>query len=153
MKQSIRNTFALCAFAGCVLGAANIVQAQTAPAPAEPTMTAPAGMADPSAADAAKAAAKPHPKEAKPAAKQNPVAVVTVTNKRAVALTELDATPVGGGEAVKILANLAPGKKATAKVTHGKDCAFDLRGAFDDGSTTEMPGVDLCKVKTLNLVE
>ena len=133
MNKGIRNTIWLCALLGCLLGTVSVAGAQTAAPPAP---------------DAA--AAKPHKMAPKASAA---VAVVTVTNKRAVALTALDATPSGGVEAVTILKSLAPGKKATAKVKHGKDCVFDLHGAYEDGSSTDMPGVDLCKEKSFNLVE
>jgi hypothetical protein len=142
MKPAIRNTLALCAYLGCAIGAVSAANAQTAPAAAEPAVTAPAGMA----------AAKP-PHKAKPKANQKAVVVVTVSNKRTVALTELDASPVGGAESSKILSNLAPGKKANVQVAHDKDCTFDLHGAYEDGSTTDLPGMDLCKDAKINLVE
>jgi hypothetical protein len=142
MNKGIRNTISLCALLGCLFGTVSVAGAQTA---------APDAAAAKPAEDAtAKPAAKPHKMAPKAGAA---VAVVTVTNKRAVALTALDATPSGGVEAVTILKSLAPGKKATAKVKHGKDCVFDLHGAYEDGSSTDMPGVDLCKEKSFNLVE
>ena len=90
---------------------------------------------------------------AKPLARKPAIALVTIDNRRAVALTELDAAAAGGAESAKILDGLAPGKKAVAKVAHGKDCVFDLHGAYEDGSTTDVPGIDLCKEKKLTLVE
>ncbi len=79
--------------------------------------------------------------------------VVVVTNSRAVALTELDAAAAGGAEAKQIVANLAPGKKTSVKIPHGKSCVFDLHGAYADGSSTDLTSVDLCKDKNVNLVE
>jgi hypothetical protein len=140
MKRSITNTLALCALLGCAIGAVGAANAQTAPAAAEPAAAAPV------------AAAKP-PHKAKHKANQKAVVVVTVTNKRTVALTELDASPVGGAESSKILGDLAPGKKANVKVTYDKDCMFDLHGAYEDGSSTDLPGMDLCKDRKINLVE
>jgi hypothetical protein len=123
--------------------AAGSAGAQTAQ-PDAPAANAPA----PTVADAppAKPAAKPH-------RKTTPTVVVLVTNSRAVALTELDAAAAGGAEAKKILANLAPGKKTSVKVPHGKSCVFDLHGAYADGSSTDLASIDLCKDKTVNLVE
>jgi hypothetical protein len=123
--------------------AAGAAGAQTAQ-PAAPAANAPAAtVAD---APAAKAAVKPHRKTA-------PTVVVLVTNSRAVALTELDAAAAGGAEAKQIVANLAPGKKTSVKIPHGKSCVFDLHGAYADGSSTDLTSVDLCKDKNVNLVE
>jgi len=141
MNKSMKSAISLCAAAGFLIAVSSVASAQTAPA----TETAPA-------ADAmAKPAAKPH-KRAAPKASKAAIVVVTITNKRAVALTGLDGSQAGG-ELVTILSSLAPGKKATARVKHGKDCVFDLHGSYEDGSTTDMPGVDLCKEKTFNLVD
>jgi hypothetical protein len=123
--------------------AAGAAGAQTAQ-PAAPATNAPAAtVAD---APAAKVAVKPHRKTA-------PTVVVLVTNSRAVALTELDAAAAGGAEAKQIVANLAPGKKTSVKIPHGKSCVFDLHGAYADGSSTDLTSVDLCKDKNVNLVE
>jgi hypothetical protein len=129
--------FALIVAAAFTAGAAG---AQTAE-PAQPAPNAPA---------ATVADAKP---AEKPRRKTTPTVVVVVTNSRAVVLTELDAAAAGGAEAKQILANLAPGKKASVKIPHGKSCVFDLHGAYADGSSTDLTSVDLCKDKTVNLVE
>ena len=118
----------------------------TPPAAEEP---APAANA-PTDAAPAKAAEAP---VAKPRKKMAPTVVVLVANERAVPLTELDATPAGGADAKQIVANLAPGKKTSVRLAHGKSCVFDLHGAFDDGSSTDMTSVDLCKDNKVNLVE
>jgi hypothetical protein len=89
----------------------------------------------------------------KPRRKVAPAVVVTIANMRGVALTELDATPTGGAPAKQIAADLAAGKKTTAKVAYGKSCVFDLHGAYADGSSTDFASVDLCKDKKINLVE
>jgi hypothetical protein len=78
--------------------------------------------------------------------------VVVVTNSRDVALTELDATPTGTFIPKAIARNVAPGKKASANLATDKDCVFDLHGIYADGSKTESTGVDLCKDKSVNLV-
>jgi len=135
--------------------------ADQAPAPAAetPAAEAPAAQAPAPAANAPAAPTASEPAKsakapiAKPRKKMAPTVVVLVTNKRAVPLTELDATPAGGGEAKQIVANLAPGKKTSVTLAHGKSCVFDLHGAFDDGSSTDMTSVDLCKDNKVNLVD
>jgi hypothetical protein len=79
--------------------------------------------------------------------------VVVVTNSRAVALTELDATPTGTFIPKAIARNVAPGKKASVSVATDKDCVFDLHGAYADGSSTDSQSVDLCKDRNVNLVD
>ncbi|MGA2794086.1 MAG: hypothetical protein ABSE69_11215 [Roseiarcus sp.] len=134
--------------------------AAQAPAPtAETPAPAPAAEAPPPAANTpaamtgAEPAKPPKAAVAKPRKKTAPKVVIQVTNQRAVPLTELDATPAGGAEAKQIVANLAPGKKTSVTLAHGKSCVFDLHGAFDDGSSTDMTSVDLCKDNKVNLVD
>ena len=79
--------------------------------------------------------------------------VVVITNSRTVALTELDATPTGQFIPKAIARNIAPGKKASVSVATDKDCVFDLHGAYSDGSNTDFTSVDLCKDKSVNLVD
>jgi hypothetical protein len=152
MSDHYRKSSALVALivgAACAAGAASAQTAQ----PAAPAANAPAAtVADAPAATVADApAAKP---AVKPHRKTTPIVVVLVTNSRKVALTELDAVAAGGGaEAKQIVANLAPGKKTSVKVPHGKSCVFDLHGAYADGSSTDSASVDLCKDKNVNLVE
>jgi hypothetical protein len=109
------------------------------------------------ATDAPAAAATDAPpakaKVTKPRRKMAPSVVVTITNLRDVALTQLDAAPTGETQGKQIAGSLAPGKKATAKVAYGKSCMFDLHGAYADGSSTDFASVDLCKDKKINLVE
>lgn len=90
---------------------------------------------------------------AKPDKKPAASVVLQVTNARAVALTELDATPTGQFIPKAIVRNLAAGKKTTAKLATDKDCVFDLHGAYADGSSTESQGIDLCKDQTVKLVD
>jgi hypothetical protein len=90
------------AFVASVVGAAfmtGAVAAETA-APA-PAVNAPAANAPPRVAAIGKRHKKPNKKVA-------PSIVVVVTNSRAVALTELDATPSGGTLPKAIVSNLAP---------------------------------------------
>ncbi len=79
--------------------------------------------------------------------------VVQVTNSRAVALSELDATPSGLFIPKAIVKNLAPGKKTTTTVATDQDCVYDLHGIYADGSTTNSTSVDICKDQNVNLVE
>jgi hypothetical protein len=135
------------AFVASVVGAAlmtGVVAAQTAaPAPA-PAANAPAANAPPPVA------AKRHKK---PNKSVTPLVVVVVTNSRAVALTELDATPSGGTLPKAIVSNLAPGKKISVSVSTDKSCLFALHGTYADGSSADLTSVDLCKDKNVNLVE
>lgn len=109
---------------------------------AAPAAPEPAAAAD----DAAKAKPKRRPGK--------PVINVVVTNSRGVGLVELDAAISGGdGKSVKIAGPLAAGKKSVAHLKHDKACQFDLHGTFDDGTTTDNSGVELCKDRKINLVE
>jgi len=112
-------------------------RAQTDQAPATSSPTAPGGEA---------AAEKPKPKP-------KPTITVLVTNNRATGLAELDASPAGEGQSKKILTKLAPGKKATVHLPKGKSCLYDLHGSYDDGTSTDFSGIDLCKDGKINLVE
>ncbi len=109
--------------------------------------------ATPPAAEAAAPGRAPEAPVARPRRKTAPSVVVLVTNERAVALAELDATPAGDADARQIVANLAPGEKTSVRLARGKSCVFDLHGAFEDGSSTKMAGIDLCKDNKVNLVE
>jgi hypothetical protein len=91
--------------------------------------------------------AKPSPKASASAS-----VTITVTNRHSVALVELDATPTGLFIPKKLVANLAAGKTASAKVATDKDCVYDLHGIYADGTDTDSPSVDLCKGKTVNLL-
>jgi hypothetical protein len=124
---------------GAALMASAVAAENAAPASPAPTVAdvPPPAMASPP---------KPHKKV-------TPSVVIIVTNSRAVALTALDATPEEGGKPKTIVSDLAPGKKKSVKVEHGKSCVFDLHGAFADGSKTDSTSVDLCKDKAVNLVE
>jgi hypothetical protein len=78
---------------------------------------------------------------------------VTVSNMRTVGLTELQAGESGSGKIAEIAGPLAAGKKKAVWLTHGKACLFDLSAVYDDGSTMDASGVDLCADKKINLVE
>jgi hypothetical protein len=143
MSHLYEKSFAVAALVAGAAFLSGAAFAQTAaPAPDAPASPPTATVAD-----------APPPKPAKPHKKATPMVVVLVTNSRAVPLAELDAAPTGGAPAKQIVANLAPGKKTSAKLAHGKSCVFDLHGAYADGSSTDIASVDLCKDKNVNLVD
>ena len=122
------------AFAASVAAAASMtvaVSAQTAEPP--PAANAPAAPV-----------AKPR--------KVTPSVVVVITNTRAIALTALDATP-SGGIPKTIVSNLGPRKNASVSVATEKSCVFTLRAAFADGARAELTNINLCKDRTVNLIE
>ena len=127
------------------------------------TTTAPtAATAVDAAQDAAAAATqpvaknKPKPKKKKPTAapgKPGPGQVLVV-NQRAVGLTSLTLTSIKTPDkSVVIARGLAAGGKALAKAPPKTGCEFSIAGEFDDGATIEIANVDVCKDRTLNLVE
>ena len=79
---------------------------------------------------------------------------ITIENQRDAPLIELKITGKQGKAVERVIAtNLAPGKKITVTLPAGIGCVFDLAGAFTDESTMEAADMDLCKEKTLRLVE
>ena len=88
----------------------------------------------------------------KPMAAESTIAV-TVTNSRPTGLIELDAAPAGSSAVRKIVENLGPGRRTIVRLPRGVDCAFDLRGIYQDGATATALAVDLCKEGKVNLVE
>ena len=180
MKKNTGNAFALFALLFSALGVATGANAQTAApaadapvvtvpapaadapivsAPASPPAAAPAPAAQPVEATKPEKIAEPKPKpraKPKPKAKPAPEApasfTITVNNARSVALTELEAG-ASGSEPATVLGALAPGQAASVKIRRGGDCLYDLHGDYDDGSTTDLRGVDLCKIKSLRLME
>jgi hypothetical protein len=135
----------VCAIAGAIVAGMltiGVAAAQTDAAPAA---------SDAAAAAPAKPAAKAKPKKmAKPMMAK---VSVTISNTRTVGLTDLQAGESGTGAAKKIAGPLAAGKKTVVSIAHGKTCLFDLSAVYDDGSTMDAAGVDLCTDKKLNLVE
>jgi hypothetical protein len=90
---------------------------------------------------------------AKAPKKATAATMVVIANSRAVALVELDATPAGRFLPKVIARNLAPGKKTAVSVATDGDCVFNLHSAYADQSSSELPNVDLCKDKSVNLVD
>ncbi|GAC1335547.1 MAG: hypothetical protein NVSMB26_20320 [Beijerinckiaceae bacterium] len=98
---------------------------------------------------------KPPGKAKKPAAK--PAAAgkrqILVNNGHGTPLVILSVTPPGasGTETVVLLRDLAAKAKATAALP-GKGCIFDVYGRFGDDSTIGFSKLDLCKDRSLNIV-
>ena len=151
-KTTLASAAALTLGLAC-LGFASGAFAQAA-APAIPAAGAAVDAAKGAAMDAG-ADAMAKPKKMKPMkkmrAKAMPKVTVTVSNHSGLGLVELDAAMSGGADSAKIAGPLADGKKATVSVVHDKACLFDLHASFDDGSTSDGAGVDLCKERTINL--
>jgi hypothetical protein len=89
---------------------------------------------------------------AKSQKKGTPSVIVVVTNSRAVALTSLGVTPLGGIPKA-VVADLAPGNKIPVLITTAKSCVFDLHAAYADGASADLKSINLCKDKNVNLVE
>ena len=62
------------------------------------------------------------------------------------------ATP-SGGTPKAIVANLAPRKNISVSVATARSCVFTLRAAYADGASAELTNINLCKDKTVNLIE
>ncbi len=143
------NKSTMAALAALVLGASGLCSnsrafAQVA-APAVPAAAAAPAM------DAAAATAKPvkakKPKKAGGMAKTP----VVVKNSSGLGLVQLDVVISGQQESVKIAGPLATGKTIKVLVAHDTTCLFDIHASYDDGSTGDASGLDLCKQKTINL--
>ncbi len=152
MKKTLLASAAALTLGLACLGFGQTAFAQAA-APAVPAAGAAADAAKGAAADAADAAMA-KPKKMAPLKKMKvkamPKVSVTVSNKSGQGLVELDAAISGGAESAKIAGPLADGKKTVVSVAHDKACLFDLHATFDDGSTSDGSGVDLCKDKKVN---
>jgi hypothetical protein len=112
--------------------------------------------AAPAATEAAPPAVKPKPKRAvakKAKVTKLPSVAVVVVNHRSVGLIELTAALVGGADPVKLAGPLAEGQTIIAHVAHDKACLFNLHGTFADEAETETQSYDLCKNKTIDLVD
>lgn len=144
------------AIAALVLGAGDVSFGSSAfaqaAAPAAPAATDAAAPAADAAAAPADATAKKMPKKmTKKKVKAAPKVTVVITNNSGLGLMELDVAMSGQAKSTKVAGPLAAGKKATATIAHDKACLFDIHGSYDDGSTVDSTGVDLCKEKTINL--
>ncbi len=155
-----KSSWAVWGLAAGALLVASAAAAQVAPgADAAGAVAKPAAAAKPTAAKPA-AAAKPAPADASAPAKAKPKKATTpakvevvVTNKRTVALTALLLSPPGSADSSKVAGPLAAGKKTVIHISPGKDCLFDVRGLYADGTSTAADSVELCKDKAINLVD
>lgn len=122
----------------------------TTPAPA---VEAPVAEAVGAATAAAVRAATPRKAAKKPAAKN--AAKVNIVNKRGATLVELAVLSKSAANAQPqmVASGLLAGKRKTTNLTRNGGCIYDVSGAFDDESTIEVTGLDLCKDANINLVE
>jgi hypothetical protein len=77
---------------------------------------------------------------------------VKVTNWRNADLVELQATESGSVNWKKVLGALKAGQWTWARVPQGKNCHVDLRGKYADRKSGDVPNVDICADKTIDLV-
>jgi hypothetical protein len=112
---------------------------------------APAQENEQSAKAPAPAPAKAKKPPAKPAAAGK--RQILVNNGHGTSLVILSVTPPGasGAETVVLLRDLAAKAKATAALPD-KGCVFDVYGRFEDDSTIGFSKLDLCKDRSLNIV-
>jgi hypothetical protein len=78
---------------------------------------------------------------------------VTVTNRRATTVSELDVAPAGSPAFKPFLRKLGPGKSAVITLPRDDICKFDLYAKYDDGQTSSISGFDPCEDSKVNLVE
>jgi hypothetical protein len=108
---------------------------------------------DAAPAAASDAAPDATPAKQKPKPKAKPTVAVLVTNHRSVALKELSAAAAGAQASKKIVTDLKSGAKKTVRLGKGKDCLYDFHATYDDGASADLTSVDICKDKTIDLVE
>ena len=164
MIQNSRKFTALGTMIGalCLLGVC-VSQANAQSLFGDPTpTTAPAAAAAAAAGDAAVAAGSAAAKTvkkvvAKPKKKvaARDASKININNKRGATLVELTVTSKANANANPqlIAAGLLSGKKKTSNLAKKGGCLYDVSGTFDDESTIEVAGMDLCKDTTINLVE
>ncbi len=78
---------------------------------------------------------------------------ILVINSRSANLLELTATPEKGGAEITIARDVVAGGRAAGKLPAKAGCVFSLSGRFDDESTLEAAGQNLCKDGRINLVD
>ena len=82
------------------------------------------------------------------------VGQVLVVNGRSVALRELTLTSTASPDKSAVVAtDLAPGARVVGKLPAKAGCEFSVTGTFDDETTIDLSAVEVCKDRTLNLVE
>ncbi len=86
--------------------------------------------------------------KAKPASSQ-----LTIDNQRGVMLLALTIVSKGGKSTPIVLTKeLAGGESIKVAFPKG-GCVYSMTGTFDDGSGLEINTIDLCKDRTVNLVD
>jgi hypothetical protein len=88
----------------------------------------------------------------KPKTPAGGLVTVKVTNWREADLVELQVVESGSANWNKVLGELKAGQWTWAKVPQGKNCHVDLRGKYADGKSADVPNVDICADKTVDLV-
>ena len=90
--------------------------------------------------------------KSKPKTPAGGAVTVKVTNWREADLVELQVVESGSANWKKVLGSLKAGQWTWAKVPQGKNCHVDLRGKYADGKSADVPNVDICADKTVDLV-
>jgi hypothetical protein len=154
MKFPSRKVVALAGAIGgaFLIGAPDLAIAQSM---FDPTPTAPAAAPAPAVAQDAGAepAAKPKAKPKKRAPRE--ATRVNVNNRRSATLLQLEVTSASspGAKAQVVAAELASGKRKTSNLARRGGCIYNISGSFDDESTVEVAGMDLCKDANINLTD
>lgn len=87
-------------------------------------------------------------------AKPAPKGSVVVSNARAATLVELALVSRNAKvEPVVVARGLAAGASMRAALPKGGGCVYDVDGLFDDQTTVEIAGLNLCRDGNLRLVE
>lgn len=87
-------------------------------------------------------------------AKPAPKGAVVVTNARAATLVELALVSRNAKvEPVIVARGLTAGASVRAPLPKGGGCVYDVDGVFDDETTVEIAGLNLCRDGNLRLVE
>jgi len=151
--KSISVTAALLAsaltLAACNKGA---VPANNTAAPKPENMAAPAPAPAPATNEAADSEEGAAPSATVATARQN----FSVVNGTGHTVMTLNVSPTREDEwGPDILGTQVLQNGQTAQVTFDRaetQCNYDIRATYDDGDTTDMRGVNLCQVGTVNLV-
>jgi len=84
-------------------------------------------------------------------AKPKPVSTVLITNSREVPATDVS---VGAdGQIVRLAKPLPPKAKTTLKLPKMTGCIVAVAATFEDESTAELPGLDVCKDSNVRLTD
>jgi hypothetical protein len=92
------------------------------------------------------------PTKSKPKTPSGGTVIVNVTNWLEADLVELQAVESGSANWKKVLGALKAGQWRWAKVPQGKNCHVDLPGQYADRKSADVPHVNICADKTVDLV-